>query len=152
LKRKGELGTEFHRIISLHFQDDLIYDTIDERLIPAFKTFLEWSKPRLAEFRSGTYEQQLYSKKLWLAGTCDLALPAELFDWKLRGYKPVIDILQLDGYDTLLGGGKRKRWTICFDMKSGKMSANRSEHSQAHATFMSMLKGHHALAGWKEQF
>ena len=114
LKRKGELGTEFHRIISLHLQDDLVYDSIDERLVPAFDSFLEWSAPRLKEFRSGLYEQQLYSKKLWLAGTCDLALPAELFDWKLRFYKPVIDILQLDGIMTLYSERRKKEKMDCL--------------------------------------
>ncbi len=152
LEQKGLLGTEFHRIIKMHFDDDLIYDSIDERLLPAFDSFLSWSKPRLKEFRAGLSEQRLFDEKLWLAGTCDLALPAELFDWKLRPYKPVIDILQLEGYDTLLKGGKRKRWTVCFDMKSGKMSVNRSEHKQSHTMFMAMLKHYRVRQGWIEFF
>ncbi len=152
LERKGELGTEFHRIIKMHLDDDLLYESIDERLKPAFNSFLDWSNPRIKEFRKGLSEKRLFNKKLWVAGTCDLALPAELFDWKLRPYKPVCDILQLDGYDTLLKGGKRKRWTVCFDMKSGKMTVNRSEHSQAHAMFMALLKNYHAKEDWKKQF
>lgn len=163
LKNKADLGTEFHRIIKLHFLDNLLYDTIDERLQPAFKTFLEWSNPRLEEFRKGLSEHRMYNKKMWLAGTCDLALPGELFDWKLRDYNPIIDILQLDGYDTLLGGGKRKRWTMCFDMKSGKLRQARSEHDQSHSMFMYMLDYYHSdkkdekkylqmLESWKGEF
>jgi hypothetical protein len=144
LKNKGELGTEFHRIIKLHFLDDLVYDTIDSRLVPAFNTFLDWSKPRLDEFKKALSEYKMFDQKLWLAGTLDLALRGELFDWKLRNYNPVVDILQLDGYDTILGGGKRKRWTMCFDMKSGKLNKARSEHSQSHSMFVYMLDYFHA--------
>lgn len=143
LKNKGNLGTEFHRIIKLHFLDDLIYDTVDERLVPAFNTFLDWSEPRINEFRKALSEHRMFDEKMWIAGTCDLALPGELFDWKLRNYNPVVDILQLDGYDTILGGGKRKRWTMCFDMKSGKLNKVRSEHDQSHTMFMYMLDYFH---------
>ncbi len=163
LKNKAELGTEFHRIIKLHLLDNLLYDTIDSRLVPAFDTFLEWSKPRLKEFRKAISEKKLFNEKMWLAGTCDLATEGELFDWKLRKYIPVTDILQLDGYDTLLGGAKRKRWTMCFDMKSGKLSIRRSEHAQSHSMFMYMLDFHHSkskdiekhlliLENWKGEF
>jgi hypothetical protein len=163
LKNKGDLGTEFHRIIKLHFLDDLLYDTIDPRLVKAFDTFLDWSKPRLEEFRKGISEQKMFSEKMWLAGTCDLALPGDLFDWKLRNYIPVTDVLQLDGYDTLLGGGKRRRWTMCFNMKSGKLSIRRSEHDQSHSMFMYMLGYHHSdkkdekkhlklLESWRGEF
>jgi hypothetical protein len=163
LKNKGELGTEFHRIIKLHFLDDLVYDTIDSRLVPAFNTFLDWSKPRLDEFKKALSEYKMFDQKLWLAGTLDLALQGDLFDWKLRFYNPVVDILQLDGYDTILGGGKRKRWTMCFDMRSGKLSQRRSEHSQSHTMFMYMLKHFHSdkkdmaiynntLEFWKGEF
>lgn len=163
LKNKGDLGTEFHRIIKLHFLDDLIYGTIDKRLVPAFDTFLEWSKPRIEEFRKAISERKLFNEKMWLAGTCDLATDGELFDWKLRKYIPVTDILQLDGYDTLLGGTKRKRWTMCFDMKSGRLSQRRSEHDQSHTMFMYMLKHYHSekkdmaiynntLEFWKGEF
>jgi hypothetical protein len=144
LNNKAALGTEFHRIIKLHFLDDLLYDTIDPRLVKAFNTFLQWSKPRLEEFRKAISERKLFNEKMWLAGTCDLATPGELFDWKLRKYIPVTDILQLDGYDTLLGGGKRKRWTMCFDMKSGRLRQVRSEHTQSHSMFMYMLDYHHS--------
>jgi len=143
LKNKSELGTEFHRIIALHFLDDLLYDTIDSRLVPAFDTFLEWSKPRLNEFRGAIFEQKMFDEKMWLAGMCDLATETELFDWKLRKYIPETDILQLDGYDTLLAGTKRKRWTMCFDMKSGKLQQRRSEHDQSHTMFMYMLEQYH---------
>jgi hypothetical protein len=163
LKNKADLGTEFHRIIKLHFLDDLLYDTIDERLVPAFNTFLEWSAPRLEEFRKAIFERKLFNEKMWLAGTCDLALPGELYDWKLRNYIPVTDILQLDGYDTLLNRGKRKRWTICFDMKTGKLRQVRSEHDQSHTMFMYMLDYYHSddkdekkylemLESWKAEF
>jgi hypothetical protein len=163
LDNKSRLGTEFHRIIKLHWIDNLRYDTIDKRLVKAFNTFLEWSAPRLDEFRKAISETKLFNEKMWLAGTCDLATPGELFDWKLRNYIPVTDILQLDGYDTLLGGGKRKRWTMCFDMKSGRLSQRRSEHSQAHSMFMYMLDYHHSeekdkekhlqlLDSWKGEF
>jgi hypothetical protein len=163
LQNKANLGTEFHRIIKLHWLDNLRYDTIDNRLVKVFNTFLEWSAPRLDEFRKTISETKLFNEKMWLAGTCDLATPGELFDWKLRNYIPVTDILQLDGYDTLLGGGKRKRWTMCFDMKSGRLSQRRSEHSQSHSMFMYMLDYHHSeekdnekhlqlLDSWKEEF
>ncbi|MCP4989370.1 MAG: hypothetical protein GY928_25925 [Colwellia sp.] len=163
LKTKSELGTEFHRIIALHFLDDLIYDTIDSRLIPAFDTFLEWSTPRLEEFRGAISEHKMFDKEMWLAGTCDLATETELFDWKLRNYIPETDILQLEGYDTLLAGPKRKRWTICFNMKSGKLTQKRSEHDQSHAMFMYMLDYYHSknkdittynntLEAWKLEF
>ncbi len=163
LKNKSDLGTEFHRIIKLHFLDNLLYDTIDKRLVLAFNTFLEWSAPRLEEFRKAIFERKLFNEKMWLAGTCDLALSGELFDWKLRNYIPVADILQLDGYDTLLGGGKRKRWTMCFDMKTGKLRQARSEHDQSHRMFMYMLDYYHSdnqdekkhfqmLESWKGEF
>ncbi len=165
LKNKADLGTEFHRIIKLHFLDDLLYDTVDKRLVPAFDTFLEWSAPRLDEFRKAISERKLFNEQMWLAGTCDLATERELFDWKLRKYIPVTDILQLDGYDTLLGGTKRQRWTMCFDMKSGKLSQRRSEHDQSHNMFMYMLDYHHTddkdkdiekhfltLENWKGEF
>lgn len=144
LENKSKLGTEFHRIIKLHWLDDLIYSSIDQRLVPAFDTFLEWSAPRLDEFRKAITEEKMFNEKMWLAGTCDLATPGELFDWKLRKYMPLTDILQLDGYDTLLGGGKRKRWTMCFDMKSGRLRQVRSEHTQSHSMFMHMLDYHHS--------
>jgi hypothetical protein len=144
LKNKGELGTEFHRIIKLHFLDDLLYDTIDSRLVPAFNTFLNWSNPRIDEFRKGLSEHRMYNEKMCLAGTCDLALPGELYDWKLRGTNPIVDILQLEAYDFLLGGCKRKRWTMCFDMKSGKLRQVRSDHSQSYSMFMHMLDYHHS--------
>ncbi len=144
LELKSQLGQEFHRIIHLHLFNNLVYDSIDSRLQLAFKSFLEWSYPRIEEFRRGLSEHRMYDEKNGLAGTCDLALPGELFDWKLRGPNPVIDILQLEGYDFLLGGGKRKRWTMCFDMKSGKLNKVRSEHSQSHSMFMYMLDYFHA--------
>ena len=163
LKNKADLGTEFHRIIKLHFLDDLVYESIDKRLVPAFNTFLEWSAPRLGEFRKAISEARLFNEKMWLAGTCDLATERELFDWKLRRYIPVTDILQLDGYDTLLGGTKRQRWAMCFDMKSGKLSQRRSEHEQSHNMFMYLLDFYHSddkdiekhlltLANWKGEF
>lgn len=144
LANKSALGTEFHRIIKLHWLNDLRYESIDKRLVPAFDTFLEWSAPRVEEYRKGISESKLFSEKMWLAGTCDLALPGDLFDWKLRNYIPVTDILQLDGYDTLLPGAKRKRWTMCFDMKSGRLKQCRSEHDQAHSMFMYMLDYYHS--------
>jgi hypothetical protein len=163
LSNKAALGIEFHRIIKLHFLDDLLYDTIDPRLVKAFNTFLQWSKPRLEEFRKAISERKLFNEKMWLAGTCDLATPGELFDWKLRNYIPVTDVLQLDGYDTLLGGCKRKRWTVTFDMKSGRMKITRSEHDQSHSMFMYMLDYYHSdkkdekkhlqlLESWKGEF
>ncbi len=163
LKNKADLGTEFHRIIKLHFLDDLLYDTIDERLVPAFNTFLKWAAPRLDEFRKSIFEKKIFSEKMRFAGTCDLALPGELYDWKLRNYIATTDILQLDGYDTLLGGGKRKRWTMCFDIKSGKLTKRRSEHEQSHNMFMYMLDYFHSdnknvekhlltLENWKGEF
>jgi hypothetical protein len=163
LQNKADLGTEFHRIIKLHFLDILVYDSIDKRLVPAFETFLDWSAPRLEEFRRAKSEERMFSESMWLAGTCDLATEGELFDWKLRNYMPVTDVLQLDGYDTLLGGGKRKRWTMCFNMKSGKLSIRRSEHSQSHSMFRYMLDFYHSedkdaekhlqtLEHWKGEF
>lgn len=144
LEHKAELGQEFHRIIHLHLLNNLVYDTIDERLLLAFNTFLDWSAPRLEEFRKGLSEHKMCNEIAWFAGTCDLALPGDLYDWKLRNYNPVVDILQLDGYDTLLGGGKRKRWAMCFDMKSGKLKQVRAEHDQSHSMFLYMLDYFHA--------
>ena len=144
LANKSALGTEFHRIIKLHWLDDLLYDTIDKRLVPAFNTFLDWQRPKIDVYRKAISEAKMFNEKMWLAGTCDLALPGDLFDWKLRRYIPVTDVLQLDGYDTLLGGGKRKRWTMCFDMKSGKLRQARSEHDQSHSMFMYMLDYYHS--------
>ncbi len=163
LANKSALGTEFHRIIKLHWLDDLLYDTIDKRLAPAFKTFLEWAAPKEDVYRKAISETKMFNEKMWLAGTCDLALPGDLFDWKLRKYIPVTDILQLDGYDTLLGGSKRKRWTMCFDMKSGRLRQVRSEHDQSHSMFMYMLDYYHSdkknkskhlilLDGWRGEF
>lgn len=163
LEMKSQLGSEMHRIIHLHFLDDLVYDTIDQRLVKAFNTFLEWSNPRLEEFKKGLSEHRMYNEKSELCGTCDLALPSELYDYKLRDPKPVVDVLQLEGYDFLLGGGKRKRFTVCFDMKSGRMKITRSEHDQAHAMFHYFLDYFHSdkkdekkhlemLENWKGEF
>ncbi len=144
LELKSQIGQEFHRIIYLHLLNDLLYNTIDQRLVKAFDSFLDWSNPRIKEFRKGLFEHRMFNEKMWLAGTCDLALPGELFDWKLRLPNPVIDILQLEGYDFLLEGGKRKRFAVCFDMKSGRMKITRSEHNQSHSMFMYMLDYFHA--------
>ncbi len=144
LELKSQLGTEFHRIIKLHFLDNLVYDSIDQRLVKSFDSFLTWSSPRLEEFRKGLSEHRMFNEKMWFAGTCDLALPGELYDWKLRNYNPVIDILQLAAYDFLLGGGKRKRFAVCFDMKSGRINKVRSEHNQSRSMFAYMVDYYHA--------
>ncbi len=162
LENKRLLGTEFHRVITLHLLDDLIYDSIDERLKPPFDAFLNWSRPNLDEFRKGLFEQRMYNRKLWVAGTCDLATYDNLFDWKLRLYNPVVDVLQLAGYDILLKQRKHKRWTVCVTLK-GKLSVHRSEHTQANKMFLYMLKCLHAnkqngkiyqrkIESWKGQF
>ena len=137
----SKLGTQAEKL-ELHLEDDLVYDSIDERLVAPFDTFLGWSKPRLDEFRRGLSENRMYNRKLWVAATCHLALTFEMFDWKLRLYKPEVDIVQLAGYDLLLGGGKRKRWTCCFDLK-GNITVRRSEHSQSTKMFLYMLKYFH---------
>lgn len=162
LEHKRQLGTEFHRIINLYLLDDLIESSIDGELVKPFEAFKEFSSGRLDEFKCGLIEEKLHDKSLWLAGTCDLALAHDLFDWKLRKYDAKKDILQLEGYDRMLKGGKRRRWTICFDLQ-GRFSVNRSEHSQAKAMFDYMLSYHHApeqdaekhrilTDAWAEQF
>ena len=142
LNHKTELGTEFHHIIHLYIKDNLMEDSIDERLLAPFLAFKERVWPLIYSKREGgraLVEQPMYDKKLKVAGTADLILPHDIYEWKLRPYMPFVDVIQLAMYDKLAGVRKRRRWVISFGL-DGSYRQHRAENRQAVPMFLMMLK------------
>lgn len=70
LERKRTLGSALHKCIELYLLDDLEVSSIHEEVKPYFEGFLKFMAETKFEIISA--ETQVYSKKLWYAGTFDL--------------------------------------------------------------------------------
>ncbi len=156
LERKCELGIQFHEATRLHLLDDLHFDSMDPDLIKPMETFIGWSMlfERLdtSDFQ---IEQPICHERLKYCGKPDLITPMTIFDWKLRPFKPVTDILQLEGYKHMLPPGKRDRWVFCFDLE-GKLTRHRAQHPKAWGIFRRLLERYYSelqfnnlLEDWK---
>lgn len=154
LARKCELGIEFHNAISFYLVDNLDFNSLDSDLIKPMTTFIDWWEhydcpPNI------TFERPLCHKSLKYCGKPDLVVETAIFDWKLRPYKPVTDILQLEAYKHMLPPGKRDRWTVCFDLE-GNMKMHKAQHPKAWGIFRKMLERYYSelefnnlLEDWK---
>lgn len=144
LANKAALGTEFHRVIGLHFIKELDVESIDDRLILPYRAFCEWEEGRDLGI-SQAVEVKKYHKRLLFAGTPDLVTDTDLYDFKLRIYNKITDPLQLAGYALLvdrLGASQpksRNRWVVSFDLK-GNYKVHSVDHIQADGMFRKMLE------------
>jgi len=144
LERKRELGTQFHEAIRLHLLDDLVFDSLDPDIIKPMYAFIDWWRDRfnILDISDFQIEQPICHEKLKYCGKPDLVTPFAIFDWKLRPFKPLTDILQLEGYKHILPLGKRDRWAVCFDIQ-GNMKMHKCFHSKAWGIFRKMLERHY---------
>lgn len=143
LERKCQLGIEFHKAIDLYLIDDLNFDRLDPDLIKPMTTFIEWWDNGWIKATNFTSEQPICHKTLKYCGKPDLWNDGAIYDFKLRPYKPVTDILQLEGYRHMLPPGKRDRWTVCFDLE-GNMKMHRSQHPKAWGIFRRLLERYYS--------
>ncbi len=155
LERKCELGIEFHEAIRLHIKNDLAFECLDPDLVEPMITFVEWWDILPKELKIVYLEHPMYHKSLRYAGTADLITETAIYDFKLRPYKPLTDILQLEAYKHMLLPGKRERWTVCFDLE-GNMKMHRAQHPKAWGIFRRLLERYYSelefnnlMAGWK---
>ncbi|MAE81465.1 MAG: hypothetical protein CMB80_01925 [Flammeovirgaceae bacterium] len=141
LERKGELGDQFHEAIRLYFHDDLDFDSLDPDIIKPMSAFVHWWNDKFNILDTSIYqiEQPICNERLKYCGKPDLVTPFAIFDWKLRPFKGLTDILQLEGYKHILPPGKRDRWTVCFNIE-GKMTMHRCRHPKAWGIFRKMLE------------
>ncbi len=139
LARKAELGRQFHEAIRLHLLNDLFFDSIDPALVKPMNAFIEWWPSQNIGGADLKMEMPLCHPRLKYCGKPDLYTESRLFDWKLRPYKPVTDILQLEGYRRMLPPGKRERWVISVTLE-GKLTRHRAENTQAWGIFRKMLE------------
>ncbi len=144
LANKAALGTEFHRVIGLHFTKELDVDSIEERLTLPYQAFCKWEAGTNLGI-SQAVEVKKYHKRLLFAGTPDLVTDTDLYDFKLRIYNKTTDPLQLAGYALLvdrLGASQpksRNRWVVSFDLK-GNYKVHNVKHIQADGMFRKMLE------------
>lgn len=144
LARKRELGIQFHEAIKLHLLDDLIFDSLDTDIVKPMETFIQWTEVfRGLDTSDFQIEQPICYERLKYCGKPDLVTPMTLFDWKLRPFKGLADILQLEGYKHILPPGKRDRWVFCFDIE-GKMTRHRCLNRQAWGIFRKMLERYYS--------
>jgi len=137
LDHKASLGTEFHHSIALYLKDDIDESTIDERLVKPFEAFKKWA----VHLRNiVAIEEPSYHKTLGYAGTPDLVVETAIYDFKLRPYQPITDILQLEAYRHMVSNWKASLgWTVCFDLE-GNIRTYRSEHPNAWGVFRKLLE------------
>ena len=152
LARKCELGIEFHEAIRLYLLNDLSFASLDPDIVAPMKTFIKWAKSQNLD---GICEAPIHHKTLKFCGKPDLITETAIFDWKLRPYKPLTDILQLEAYKHMLPPGKRDRWTVCFDLE-GNMKMHKAQHPKAWGIFRCMLERHYSemefdklLSAWR---
>tara|TARA_Y100000310_G_scaffold54595_1_gene50030 strand:- start:184 stop:783 length:600 start_codon:yes stop_codon:yes gene_type:complete len=141
LKRKTELGVQFHEAIRLYFHDDLHFDSLDPDIVKPMDAFVKWWHDRFNILDTSVYqiEQPICYERLKYCGKPDLVTPFAIFDWKLRPFKPLTDILQLEGYKHILPPGKRDRWVVCFDI-DGNMKMHKCFNRHAWGIFRKMLE------------
>lgn len=155
LARKCELGIQFHEATRLYLLNDLHFDSLDPYLIKPMDAFVEFWRYKKFPLKGFVIEKPIHHKTLKYCGKPDLVTMTHIFDWKLRPFKPVTDILQLEAYKHMLPPGKRDRWTVCFDLE-GNMKMHRSQHPKAWGIFRRLLERYYSelefnnlMADWK---
>ncbi len=143
LERKTILGQEFHEAIRLHLLDDLRFDSLDSDLTKPMDAFVEFWRYKEFPMKGFMIEIPMHHKTLKYCGKPDLVTRTHIFDWKLRPFKPVTDILQLEAYKHMLPPGKRDRWTVCFDLE-GNMKMHRSQHPKSWGIFRKLLERYYS--------
>jgi hypothetical protein len=143
LARKCELGIQFHKAIDLYLIDDLNFDRLDPDLLKPMSAFVSWWEQVVCRPTIIFVEEPMYHKSLRYAGTADLITETTIYDFKLRPYKGVTDILQLEGYKHMLPPGKRDRWVVCFDLE-GNMKMHRAQHPKAWGVFRRLLERYYS--------
>lgn len=139
LQRKRDLGIQFHEAVRLHLLDDLLFESLDSDLVLPVKAFIKFWSDMKAPFSNLTIEESLCHSRLKYCGKPDLVTPTAIYDWKLRPYKPVTDILQLEAYKHMLKGFKGDRWAICVTL-DGKLTMHKAQHRQAWSVFRQLLE------------
>ena len=94
-------GKAVHRTIELWLKGILDEENLSEGLkqpLAEFKTFWENLESNLI-----FCELRKFDEGLRFAGTVDLLVNNQIFDIKTRKYNPIIDDLQLSGYEILTG-------------------------------------------------
>lgn len=143
LERKAELGIEFHKAIRLHLLDDLWFDSIDPDLVKPMNTFIDWWDKRKKSYDITHIESPMYHKTLKYCGCPDLVCETDLFDWKLRKYMPVVDVLKLEAYKHMLGVERREKWTVCFDL-DGKVNMYEARNRKAWGIYRKLLEKYYS--------
>lgn len=147
LERKRLLGTEFHRAIEYWFTGELDIESIDPAIEKPFEAFRRWAAHNAYEGVEA--ERVVYSKDLLFAGTPDIICGDNLFDIKLRVYKPETDILQLVGYEMLINRGRLNKFIVSFDNHGG-YKQRRAEHPQARGVYLKLVDYHYGRVSKEE--
>lgn len=161
LARKTELGNQFHEACHLHIIDDLLFDSLDPDLVKPMNTFINWWSGFSDNYDNSNIvpETPGYHKTLKYCGKPDLEIQDEhfpaLFDWKLRGYLPVVDTLKLEAYNHMLSRKNYDLWTVCFDLEGGfRMHCSRNKYAwgiyrKLLERYNSELEFHETMNKWK---
>lgn len=142
LARKTELGTQFHGAIHAHLEDDLVFDSLDPDLVKPMNTFIEWWKQEGKDSHDADMiiEVPAYHQTLKYCGKPDLQIHDKaIYDWKLRGFMPVVDTLKLEAYRHIVSRKKLRLWTVCFDL-DGNVRLHDSRHPKAWPVFRKLLE------------
>jgi len=96
-------GIAVHKAIQLYLKGTLDEDSLDPVIVPYFKQAKEWIEKYKHGCASFVPESMHYNEKLNVAGTVDLILGNNVFDWKCT--KSVDPITEIQGafYKALTG-------------------------------------------------
>jgi hypothetical protein len=144
LKRKTELGTQFHEAIRLYFHDDLDHDSLDPDLVKPMTAFHKWwkyeSKVAAIHDADMAIECAAVHPTLKYCGKPDLSIHEDtVYDFKLRQYNRITDTLQLEAYKHMISRKRLDLYTVCFTL-DGKITMHDSRHPKAWGIFRKMLE------------
>lgn len=148
LENKRILGTQFHYAIKLYSNNDLDEESFQRdfpELIKPLEGFKDWwkksfSNSPIPSCGMSVVEEPAYHKKLLYAGTSDMVLIEDIYEFKLRKYNPILDPLQLAAYKGLYSDfPDKKPWVVSFDME-GNYEQIDASNKQAWGIFRKLLE------------
>lgn len=75
----GDWGTTLHALIEEYAKNGLTNPPTDEKMEQAFNHFLSWTNENQVKFLES--EKRIYSREMWVGGTCDLVVEIEGKTW-----------------------------------------------------------------------
>lgn len=149
-------GLALHKTIELYLLDKLDESILDPALKASFIGFRKWycNYSEILGFVPAAVPAKIeiaeYNKKLRYCGKPDLVFTDAIIDFKSRKFNPIVDPLQMAGYDGFFPNfPPRKLFVLEIDLEGNTKLVN-AYRKQAWGIYRKMLEFHHKQIEFNE--